>query len=161
MGRSSRRVWRLPVWRRHAVPLAVWLSACALALGLAVHRSGRGDIVGISRGRVVHVAAPIAGRIAWVEALPGAEVRRGQVVAQLDDGVVAGQIAAVEAEAQRLRAEHAEVQSLLDADVANRRLEWTAENRAFVADAVALERAAHELDTVLAEDGRTLEGLRV
>lgn len=138
--------------RRHLVPAGVWLCVLAAVVLLLERRSGSFLAVGVARGRVEQVSAVTPGRIAGVQVNLFDRVQAGQVLARIDDGPLAGQAAAILAEMDRLRAEHDENRSILEADVANRHSEWVAEHRAFCGDTVTLTLHVHELRTTLETD---------
>lgn len=147
-------------WKRHAGPVAVWLAAVAAFALLVAGRGGDAELVGLARGRVVHVAAPVTGRIAEMLVQPAQPVRRGQTIARLDDSVVARQIDALQAESRRLEAEHAEARSVLDAESRHRSAERSAEERSFEAGVADLDLRILELETELASERALLAGLR-
>jgi multidrug resistance efflux pump len=60
----------------------------------------------------------------------------------------------------RVRAEHAETRSIVEADVLNRKSEWEAEDRAFTNDTVQIQLAIAELRTSLEADRHLARGLQ-
>jgi len=139
--------------------VAAFLAAAAGAFMLFQYRSASFGIVGVVQGRISQVSATYDARIKSIRVQPYQEVRKGQVVAVLDDSLLTAQIATVSAEIARLRAEYAEDQSLLDADVRARLSRWDSENRAFSNDSAQLSVSIHELKAVLEYDRALLEGL--
>ncbi|MBE3070235.1 MAG: HlyD family efflux transporter periplasmic adaptor subunit [Planctomycetes bacterium] len=142
------------------VQVMVFLAAAGGAAMLFGYRSDSFSAVGLARGRLSHVSAVYDARIKHIPVRLYEKVNKGQVIAILDDAVVVGQIDAVSAEMARLRAEYAENQSLLDADLGDRLARWDAENRAFANDLAQLSLGLQELKAVLAYDRALLEGLR-
>lgn len=142
------------------VQITVFLAAAAGAAALFRYRSDSFSAVGMARGRISHVSATYDARVKHIPVQLYQEVRKGQVVAVLDDAVVAAQMTAVSAEMARLRAEYAENQAILDADLGDRLARWDAENRAFANDLVQLSLSSQELKAVLEYDRALLEGLR-
>ena len=140
--------------------IAVWLAAAAGAFMLFQYRSVSFSVVGVVQGRISHVSATYDARIKSIHVQPYQKVRKGQVVAVLDDSLLTAQIATISAEIARLRAEYAENQTLLDADVRARLSRWDSENRAFSNDTVQLSVSTQELKAVLEYDRALLEGLR-
>jgi hypothetical protein len=90
---------------------------------------------------------------------PFQTVARGDVVAMLDDSVLQGQIAAVEAEIERLRAEHGQDRAILEFDADAQRARWEADARAFERDTAQLAIALHEARVDLEYDRALLQGL--
>jgi multidrug efflux pump subunit AcrA (membrane-fusion protein) len=147
-------------WRRHAVPVSVWLAGwCVFGL-ILWNRSAGVEVVGISRGRVAHVSAPMAARIKAVLVKPADQVKKGQIVALLDDSAVAKQIEAIRAESDRVRVEHDETRTILEAEVLARENEWAADGRGFTADLTQLTLAIAELRTTLESERHLVESLR-
>jgi multidrug resistance efflux pump len=151
---------RDPYRRGMLLQLGVWLAAAALCAGMMWHRSASVGLVGLARGSIAHLSVPFPARVKTVSVELYQSVQRGQVVALLDDEVLQGQIASIEAEIDRLRAEHAENQGLLDSDVQSRIARWDADSRAFDNDAVQLEVALREVRVDLEYDRAMHEGLR-
>jgi hemolysin D len=147
-------------WRRHAVPISVWVAGWSVFALLMFARSTEVELVGISRGRVTHVSAPMAARIKAVLVKPADHVKKGQVVALLDDSAVARQIEAIRAETDRVRIEHDENRGILEAEVFARETEWAADDRGFSADLTQLTLAIAELRTTLESERHLLDSLR-
>jgi len=154
----TERRWSWPR-RETAIQLGVWLGAALICVFLLARHARESSWTGLARGRIVHLSVPWDAR---VEATPVSlfqHVRRGDVVAILDHSVLAAQIQAVEAEIARLRSEHDEIQGLLDAEVAERRSDWSAETRAFARDAAELAVRLKEAEADLEYDRSMLVGL--
>ena len=151
-------------WLRYRfMPVAqvtVFLAAAAGALVLFQYRSASFSVVGVVQGRISHVSATYEARIKSIPVQPYQKVRKGQVVAVLDDSLLTAEIATISAEIARLRAEYAQNQTLLDADVRARLSRWDSENRAFANDSVQLSVSTQELRAVLEYDRALLDGLR-
>ncbi|HWB77579.1 MAG TPA: biotin/lipoyl-binding protein [Nannocystaceae bacterium] len=92
----------LSLLRRRVLPWLVWLGAMSTA-GWLWYTLNIGTSRGFVEAVAYGVAAPEIGRIAEVYVVPGQNVRRGDVIATLDDGPVVAEIA--ELEAQRLEVE--------------------------------------------------------
>jgi len=150
--------WR---WLRYRLfPLLIFGGAIVLVVWLwGRHAEHSGSVSGIARGRVVQVSATYAGRITSIPVRLSDRVSKGQVVALIDDTLLAAQISTVSGEIDRLRAEYEQERSVLHADVANRRAEWTAQHRVFAGDVAELKIKVLELRTVLEEDRALLKGL--
>lgn len=142
------------------VQVIVFLAAAAGAAALFGYRSDSFSAVGMARGRISHVSSAYDARVKYISVQLYQEVRQGQVVAVLDDAVITSQMAAVSAEMARLRAEYAENQAVVDADLGNRLSRWDAENRAFSNDIVQLSVSIQELRVSLEYDRALLKGLR-
>lgn len=141
-------------------PLLIFGGAAVLAVWLLGRHAGQsGSVVGIARGGVFQVSATYVGRIKSIPVRLFDRVSRDQVVAVMDDELLAAQIATISGEIDRLRAEYEQERSMLDADVANRQSKWVAENRVFVGNVAQLKIQMLGLRTVLEEDRPLLKGL--
>jgi multidrug resistance efflux pump len=138
----------------------IWGLALAVCVPLLWLRSSSPKLSGLARGRIAQLSVPFAVRVKAVPVELFQKVQQGDVVALLDDSVLQAQIATIEAEIVRLRAEHAETQGLIDADTRDRLTEWDAEQRAFDNDTVQLVVTLQEAKADLEYDRALLEGLR-
>jgi multidrug efflux pump subunit AcrA (membrane-fusion protein) len=129
---------------------------CSLLLA---RQAASPQLVGLARGRVVQLAVPWAARVDAVSVKLFQRVRRDDVVAILDHGVIAARIEQVQAEIARLRAEHDYERELLEAELGSRRSEWDAEERAFARDATELAIRLREARVELEYDRAMLAGL--
>jgi len=139
--------------------VVVWLAAAGLAGAMMLDRGNGGVYAGIARGRVVQLSVPWDARVRAMPVEPFQPVRRGDVVGVLDDSVLEAQIAAVEAEIGRLRAEHRANRALLEAETHTRRSRWEADARSFDEDASRLAVALREALADLEYDRALLGGL--
>jgi len=151
-------------WSRfRGLPIVHALVLVGSVVGVAfllVQRGRTFSVSGVARGRIAQVTTPYAAPIQEVPVELYEAVRKGQVVAVLDDGALAGQAEAVSAEIERLRAEHAHERSLLEADYRNRRARWTADDGAFGEQVDRLTAGVQELKAVLGYDREFVKGLR-
>jgi multidrug resistance efflux pump len=151
--------WYRDVDRRVLLQWGVWGLAVAVVAVLLWQRSASQGYAGLARARVAQLSVPFAARVAVVSVGLFQPVRRGDVVALLDDEALQGQIAAVEAEIVRLRAEHALNQGLLDADLSDQLSDWDSNQRGFDSDAMDLLVTMQEVRADLEYDRAMLEGL--
>ena len=148
-------------WPRESViQLVVWVLAVVACLAIATWRSGSDGIVGVARGRIAQLSVPWSARVTAINVEPFQPVRRGEVLALLDDSLLRAQITTVRAEIERLRAEHVQDEGLLDADVRSRAADWAADDRAFEADAARLAVEQREVQVELDYDRALLVGLQ-
>jgi len=139
------------------LPLLVWLVAVGAAAMLFYGSAQRFEVVGIAQGEIAQVCAPVDGRLKAVYVQLFDNVDKGEVVASLDDELVAAQIATVAATAEQLRSQLIPAQEQLLADMADRELDRTEEQRRLAVD---VERARLDilgLKAQIAADLITLE----
>jgi multidrug resistance efflux pump len=120
------------------LPLVVWLVALAGVAVLFLRSSVQFEVVGLTQGEISQVCAPVDGRLKAVYVQLYDNVAKGQVVAALDDELVAAKIDTIAAAAEHLRAQLAPTQQQLLTDAASRELNRTEEQRRFAVD---IERA--------------------
>jgi len=96
-------------WRRHLVPIAVWLGALGAVGWLAVHRTERSEWVGTALGAERRLTAPLDGRLRTVGVKLFKPVTRGQTLAVMESDRIRARRALAEAEVERLREELSDV----------------------------------------------------
>jgi HlyD family secretion protein len=119
------------------------------------------EVVGLAQGEISQVCAPVDGRLKAVYVQLFENVTKGQVVASLDDELVAAKIATVASAAEHLRSQLVPTQQQLLADAAGRELNHAEEQRRFAVD---VERARLDilgLKVQIATDRMTFENLAV
>lgn len=139
------------------LPLLVWVAAVAAVIILFYHGSQQFQVVGIAQGEVAQVCAPVDGRLKAVYVQLFETVSKDQVVAALDDEVLAAQIATVAATAEHLRSQLKPAEEQILADNADRQVNNAEEQRRFAMD---VERARLDilgLKAQIASDRITLE----
>jgi multidrug resistance efflux pump len=131
------------------LPILVWLLAVS-AVGILFYRGTQGfEVVGIAEGDVSQVCAPVDGRLKAVYVKLFDNVTKGQVVAALDDELVAAQIATISATVEQLRSRLAPTEQQMMADIARSELNRTEEQRRFAVD---VERARLEILAIKAQN---------
>jgi multidrug resistance efflux pump len=139
-------------------PVLIWLAAVAGVVLLFYQGSMRFEVVGIAQGEVSQVCAPVDGRLKAVYVNLYENVSKGQVVAALDDELVAAQIATISATAEHLRSQLVPTQEQLLAETADRELDRAEEQRRFAVDVESARLGILELKAQIAADRITLEG---
>jgi len=138
--------------------VVVWLAVVALTVYLFNQRNASVEWLGLAQCQIFEVAPLYEGVLERLEVKLYDKVRKGQVLAVLNDDLYEAQIQGIAGEAERLEAELKEKRNILEADIANRNSEWIAEYRAFKADEVMqrtrlLEiKALQESDKILMLD---------
>ena len=74
-------------WRRHSMPVLVWMGAVAAVIWLIGHRAACVELVGIARAEQRQVAAVNDGRLAMIPVRLFEQVRAGETLAVLEDEV--------------------------------------------------------------------------
>ncbi len=145
--------------RTHILPLIIWLVAIAGVAMLFLRGTKRFEVVGIAQGQISQVCSPVDGRLKNVYVRLFDEVAKDQVVAALDDELITAQIVTVSATAEHLRSQIIPMQQQLTADMTDRELDRTEQQRRFAVD---VERARIDilaLKAQIATDRVTLEDL--
>ena len=151
-------IWR---WRRHALPLLVWLVAVAAAGWLFIHRSSTCELTGIARPEQRDVAALTNGRLRLVPVGLLDSVKEGQPLAVLEDDCLQASLATAAAEAARLRAELVAVEDRLTIDAAVQQADHMAEARRYAVDVESARLREIELQVTIETNRIKLEFLRL
>jgi multidrug resistance efflux pump len=153
MGRMRLRNSRLFL---RVLPVIVWLGAVASVVGLFHRRSARFEIVGIAQPQVRQVAATCDGRLISVPVQLFDKVKKDDIVAELtvilDDEHIDAQVKTIEAQMDHIEAQLRELRRNYEAEIFNRRSEWWAEMRAFMADVVTSRLRIFELNATIEHD---------
>ncbi|MBM4024678.1 MAG: HlyD family efflux transporter periplasmic adaptor subunit [Planctomycetes bacterium] len=165
---KSQRVKRF--YRRHAVPVTVWLVAVAVVVWLLYQRTTRFETMGIARGQVLQVAASCTGRIKEIHAPLFAPVKEGQPLVTLDtvtdnelldEAKLRADLAMAGAEAVRLSAQLIPTQEKLRADAATLQMNQKDNWRRFEMDVDSARLRILDLQRAIASGRITLEDLAV
>lgn len=148
------------ILRRHAGPLVVWVVALAVVVLMLGDRATVIEARGLVQGRQVTISPLEAGMLASVDVGLLQSVRRGQVVARLDEARLRADAAVVAAEVEAVRRE-------LEHDLAGRQLNAASDQLRFASDVAASRLQVLEILAVLEPDritladlGRDVEGYR-
>lgn len=157
-------VWHrygLGPWRRHAVPLVVWLLAAGAAGRFMAHRSSSCELTGFACPTQRDVAALTEGRLRLVLVELLEAVTEGQPVAVLEDDLVQASLATAAAEASRLRAELAAAEGRIVVESAVQEAEHLAEARRCAVDVEMNRLKELEIAALIETDRVRLEFLRL
>ncbi len=159
--------FRIPLWcrvKRHLLrfpPFLIWLAALAGA-GMLYLREEQGlTLTGFADEIRYSVAPGVAGRLATLEVRFGQEVRRGEMIARLDDSALLFELEEARVELERLRLELGREKALWELSAAGQQTDLQTNLRRFARDA---ENAHIDyLDSLagLAEDRIRLQGLEL
>lgn len=155
---QTRGLWR---WRRHAVPLLVWLLAVATAGWLFVHRSTAGELTGIALAEQRAVAPLVDGRLRLVTVELLEPVKAGQPLAVLEDDQLQAAIVTATAETARLQAELAASENRLTVEAEQDRTKQMTEGRHCIVDVERCRLRELDLKLSLETDRVQLEYLRL
>ena len=140
--------------QRHGGPVLVWCAAC-LAVGLMLaKRSAVVEAPGLVQSVSVAISPLETGRLSSIEVGLLEEVRRGQVLARMDDARLHAETAVMVAEVDALRRERA-------LEISARRLDETGELRRFATDIEQAQMQILEILAILAPDRITLADLEL
>lgn len=121
-------------WRRHAVPLVVWLAAIGGAGRLITQRASICDMTGIARPEQREIIALTDGRLRLLPVELLGQVREGQTVAVLEDQLLQASLATAGAEATRLQAELTATEQKLTVEAAAQQTDYLTEARRYAID---------------------------
>jgi len=130
-------------------PLLIWLAVLAGVVMLFYHGTQQFEVVGIAQGEISQVCAPVDGRLKAVYVQLFDTVKKGDVVASLDDELLNAQITTFMANAEHLRAQLEPMREQMLADSAARELDKTEEQRRFAVD---VERARLDILSLKAQN---------
>lgn len=140
------------ILRRHGGPVVVWVVAVVVVVGMLTRRSTIVEVQGLVRAPSVQVSPIEAGQLASIEVGLLQDVRRGQIVARMDDTLLRADAALVAAEVEAIRRE-------LVFDLKVQRQDEVSELRRFTTDVEAARLRVIEVLTVLEPDRITLADL--
>lgn len=146
-------------WRRHFLPVFVWLSVLAVVIGLFSYRSQRFEVLGLAQGQVSNISSTSTGSLKSIPIELFQQVTKGQIVAILDEELLKAQITIISAEIGRLQAELTQTSDTYQAEAANRQTDWITSNRRFAVDLEGTRLAIMELRTQLETDRIQLANL--
>lgn len=121
-------------FRRHAAPVIVWLMAVGVIAFMFNHRNERYMVRGIARGEICQVTSTDTARIKSVKVKLFQKVRKGDILAVLDDSQIQAEIKTAETQLGCYRAERDEIKNRMAVEAANLRMEWQANQRQFTND---------------------------
>ncbi len=148
-------------WRRHSVPVVVWMAAVAATVWLIAQRAERVELLGIAQTEQRQIAAHTSGRLAMIPVRLLESVRAGQTLAVLEDEQVRAALATVTAELTRLRSEIAATENRLGAEAAAQQTQQKTESRRFAIDVESARLRELELRASLEADRIRLEFLEL
>jgi len=132
-----------PVFRRGILAAALLIGIASAVGAYALRRApARDEVLGMARQTEIRIAPEITGRLMALPVRPGEKVRKGQVLAVIDNPDLAAALGEARAAAASARAERARIYSGI-----------RAEEIAILAEAVRTARA--NLDLAHAQDQRT------
>jgi len=147
--------------RRHVLPIVVWLAVLGCVVVLFHNRAERFEVVGIARGQVYQVSAPVDCQIKTISVELFDSVCKGQTLATLDKTQLNAQIDAIYAEAEHLKAQLVAVEDTMKAEAANLKSDKIAAQQRFLVDVENARIRILELKTLIETDKVTLEDLAI
>jgi membrane fusion protein (multidrug efflux system) len=148
-------------WRRHFVPLLVWLLAIGVAGHLFARRASTCELTGVAHQEQCEVAPLTEGRVRLVTAELLEPVKAGQPVVVLEDDQMQAAVAIAAAEAARLRAELAAMENRLLAEVGAQNADQMTAARRYAIDVEHYRLRELELQADLGADRAKLDFLRL
>lgn len=158
MKKTKITIYRSSSLHRHIMPILVWLGAVACVFVLFRHRSQKFEVLGIAQGRMHRISAPVDSQLKIVSVELFDNVRKGQMLAVLDDSHLNAQMATIGAEIEHLTSQLVSIQDTMLADATNRQTDAIASQRRFYIDVenarirMLEQKTLIETDKVAAED---------
>lgn len=158
MKKTKITICRSSSLHRHIMPILVWLGAVACVFVLFRHRSQKFEVLGIAQGRMHRISAPVDSQLKIVSVELFDNVRKGQMLAVLDDSHLNAQMATIGAEIEHLTSQLVSIRDTMLADATNRQTDAIASQRRFYIDVenarirMLEQKTLIETDKVAAED---------
>ena len=143
----------------HILPVLVWLAAVACVGFLFTRQTQHFEVVGIARGQMRQVAASRDGVLKMVSVELFEKVRKGQILAMLDDKEINASIETAAAEINHLMSQLVPTQDSVIAEAAERESDYKITKRRYALDVENVRVRMLELKTVIETDRITLENL--
>ena len=137
-GKKTHSIFRSGRIHPQVFPLLVWLAILAGVVMLFYHGTQQFEVVGIAQGEISQVCAPFDGRLKAVYVQLFENIKKGEVVASLNDELLLAKIDTVAATAEHLRSQLEPTKEQMLANAAQRELNHSEEQRRFAVD---VERA--------------------
>jgi len=137
-GKKTHSIFRSGRIHPQVFPLLVWLAILAGVVMLFYHGTQQFEVVGIAQGEISQVCAPVDGRLKAIYVQLFENIKKGEVVASLNDELLLAKIDTVAATAEHLRSQLEPTKEQMLADAAQRELNHSEEQRRFAVD---VERA--------------------
>ena len=137
-GKKTHSIFRSGRIHPQVFPLLVWLAILAGVVMLFYHGTRQFEVVGIAQGEISQVCAPVDGRLKAIYVQLFENIKKGEVVASLDDELLLAKIDTIAATAEHLRSQLEPIKEQMLADAAQRELNHSEEQRRFAVD---VERA--------------------
>jgi multidrug resistance efflux pump len=157
MGKKTQSIFRSGRIHPQVLPLLVWLTALAGVAMLFYQGTQQFEVVGIAQGEISQVCAPVDGWLKAIYVQLFENIKKGDVVASLDDELLIAKIDTIAATAEHLRSQLEPTKEQMLANSAARELNKTEEQRRFSVD---VERARLNIlgyKAQIAADNITLE----
>jgi HlyD family secretion protein len=157
--RKRTKTFRFGRLNLHVVPILVWLAALAGVIFLFYHRSERVQVLGITQGRIYQISSPVDGRLKIVAVELFEDVRKGQILAILDDSLLNAQISTIQSEVENLTLQLKSVQDTMLAEAANLETDLVASQRRYNVDVENARLGILELKALIEPDKIMLQDL--
>lgn len=143
----------------HVIPVVVWMCALGAVVFLFDQRQERFEVVGIVRGVVSNVTVNREGMLKSLVADEFENVKKGQVIAVLDDSEIQALINTSLAQIKYLTAGLVPLQEQMQTDSEERQSKWNSDKRQFQNDIEQAGLLIMELKTTIETDQKLLEEL--
>jgi len=152
------KVGRLQI---HVLPILVWLMSLFCVVGLYSHRTQTFEVVGVVQGQYRNISSVASGTLKTLHAELFKEVRKGEILAILDDEQLQANIVTARAEIQRLNAEITAERDRLTAEAKNNETDYIGTYRSFQIDVERSRLGILQIKTTLETDRVTLRSFKL
>jgi multidrug resistance efflux pump len=153
--------YRSKSWRRHGLPIGVWILAVAGATFFLGQRGRHFEIIGVTQNKNHQVSSTEIARIRMITVRPFEKIRQGQTVVLLEDDRIQCELATATAQIARLKAELNATRDRLTIESQNQTALRLIDLRRFATDIEAARILVLNLTTTLETDRLTLQELQL
>lgn len=147
--------------KRHAIPVIVWVIAVGVIAYMLSNRNERFMVRGIARGEICQVTSTDTARIKSVKVKLFQKVRKGDILAVLDDSQIQAEIKTAQTQLGCYMAERDEIKNRMSVEAANRKMEWQANQRQFTNNVEETRLKKMSLEAAIKTGKVRLNALRV
>jgi len=138
--------------KRHFLPIVIWLGALAGIFFMFQQRSQSFEVVGFAQGQMRQIAAIRTGRLKGIHVELFQEVKKGDILAELNDEELLAELETAQGEIEHLKVELAVTADKLRTDAAERNSDRMVDERRFSTGVEEARLRVLELKTTLVAD---------
>ena len=144
-------------WRQHFFPILIWGAALAGIVLMFRHRSQSFEVVGFAQGQMRQIAAVRTGRLKGIHVDLFQEVKKGDILAELNDEELLAELETAQGDIERLKIELMVTADKLRTDAAERNSDRLVDEQRFSTNMEEARLRVLELKFTLVADKITLK----